>query len=71
MYSTNTSDGGFGRPRPDTYFGGYDNILEFSGYQTEDFTKVSFVRKLDTGDKYDWALTNGTYSYAQQQAFLS
>ncbi|AMQ19149.1 hypothetical protein A0127_08220 [Thermococcus peptonophilus] len=51
---------GFSGPHnPDTFLGGYDDILSYSGREDENGTVVEFSRPLNTGDKYDYPIPTG------------
>lgn len=43
----------------DDFFGGSQDILSFSGTEADGITIIEFSRMLDTGDNYDYALTQG------------
>lgn len=58
------STGATGPHPPDTTLGGTDDIIEFAGTEINGVTIIEFKRKLNTGDQYDQALTQGqTISY--------
>eukprot|EP00727_Mastigamoeba_balamuthi_P011185 m51a1_g669 Ferric reductase (785) ;mRNA; r:252805-255750 len=46
-------------PRPDSEFGGVDNLENVSGSQNSTHTVITFRRPLDTGDKYDKRIVDG------------
>lgn len=51
------SKGLYGPHPPDEDLGGSNDILEYAGREENGYTVIEFKRKLDTGDKYDKALT--------------
>lgn len=53
------STGPTGPHPPDTTLGGSDDIIEFAGTEIDGTTIIEFKRRLDTGDQYDHALTEG------------
>jgi hypothetical protein len=54
-----SKDDGYTRPVLDTSIGGKDDIISYSGNQTETRTTIVFQRKLVTGDlKADHPLVN-------------
>ena len=55
MYST----GVYGPHPPDTNLGGTYDIMEFGGTEEDGWTTLEFVRLLDTGDAYDFAIPDG------------
>jgi hypothetical protein len=57
--SDHFSAGDFGPHKVDTEFGGENNILEYGGGEEGEYTTIEFKRALDTGDKYDQALSPG------------
>ena len=56
------STGNFGPHRPDSELGGSDDILESAGSEEGGYTIIEFKRKLDTGDTYDNAFSQGENS---------
>lgn len=54
------STGDFGPHPPDIEQGGTDDVLEFGGTETEEFTTIEFKRALVTGDEFDNELSPGT-----------
>lgn len=57
--SDHFSAGDFGPHKIDTEFEGSINILEYGGREQGEFTTIEFKRALNTGDKYDHALSPG------------
>jgi hypothetical protein len=55
MFST----GEFGPHPPDEQLGGTYDILESGGLENNGYTVIEFKRKLDTGDKFDQAVSRG------------
>jgi hypothetical protein len=59
----------------DVSLGGRDDVLEASGTEDEKSTTIEFRRKLDTGDKFDKPLGNGTHlvqlAYASNDDFMT
>jgi hypothetical protein len=53
------SSGNYGPHEDDTFFGGSYDILESGGLEVDGHTVVEFKRRLNTGDKFDEALTPG------------
>ena len=49
----------YSTPPTDTLLGGKDDLTDISGKYENGRTSVSFTRKLDTGDKYDYAIKKG------------
>ena len=56
MFST----GDFGPHPPDMELGGTGDITEYGGSEEDGVTTIEFKRALDTGDKYDTPLSQGT-----------
>lgn len=56
MFST----GDFGPHPPDMELGGTSDITEYGGSEEDGVTTIEFKRALDTGDKYDTPLSQGT-----------
>ena len=46
-------------PKLDTYLKGTDDLLNVTGNVISSITQLTFTRKLDTGDKYDFPITKG------------
>jgi hypothetical protein len=53
------SNGELGPCEMDTELGGTNDILESGGSEAGGSTTIEFRRRLDTGDRYDGALTSG------------
>jgi hypothetical protein len=49
-----------GPHRLDEGLGGSNNILEFSGTETNGYTYIEFIRALNTGDPYDYIISAGS-----------
>ena len=71
MFST----GDFGPHPPDTELGGTYDILDFGGGEEGGYTSIEFKRALNTGDKYDNALSRGVnkiiWSYGSEDDLKS
>lgn len=59
---------GQGRPTLDSELGGQQDGEIISAQEINGWTSVHFVRSLDTGDSYDWALTSANSTYYVQWA---
>lgn len=53
------STGNYGPHVPDTELGGTNDILEYGGRAENGYTVIEFMRKMNTGDKYDKAFVSG------------